>query len=156
MKIFKNLNFSEDFLNISILIKIFENLNLVKIFESCRFRSSFRKKISICVKLSKDPDFRQNFRKIAPLSKSLKISILEKIFEILRFWSICRKFRFWTKFSKNSDYGQNLWKFQVWSKSSKNLEFIWIISISVELSKNLNLCHSIEKSGFGSNFFFFK
>ena len=80
--------------------------------------------------------------------------ILLKIFEKYGFWSKFRKFRFWwrnttifvkffwTKFSKNTDYGQNSRKFRVWAWFLKNLDFIRNISILIQISENLDFGHN--------------
>ena len=65
-KIFENLNFGEDFRNISILFKLSENFSFGQNFRFLSILWNFRK-ISNYVKLSKNSDFGQYFKKIANL-----------------------------------------------------------------------------------------
>ena len=131
--------------------------------------SNFRK-ISIYVKLSKNPDFGQNFRKIAIFVKIEENFKFVKIFDTSQFYSKhldfgpnFQKSRFWSKLlkkswlkskfskyldfsQKNSDFGQNLWKSWYWSKFSKNPEFGQIFEKILLMSMN------IRKSRFWSYF----
>ena len=129
VKIFENLDFWEDFRNTSNLLKIVRNIDFWQNWRKFQIGHNFRK-TSILFEISRF------------WSKFPKMSIFVKVSKILNWCQTFEKSGFWWK-SKNSDFGQNWWKFQVSSKSSKNLNFIRSISILVQISENLD---------FGENF----
>ena len=69
------------FLQILVLVKISENVDLGQNLQICRFGS----------KISKNVDFGQNFRKYRFWWKLLKISNLVKFVEKSRLWSKCKE-----------------------------------------------------------------
>ena len=106
VKIFENLDFGEYFLNTSILVKIFENIDCGQNF----------RKIPILVKIVVDIDFGNFSQKERFCSKFADIKTFFIIFEKPRFYSQhlnfgpnIRKFRFWSKFLKNFGESQNFW-----------------------------------------------
>ena len=159
IKIFPNLDFGQDFRNISILVKTFEKfyfgensrkiLNVVKIWISVKifgnldfgqnFRiSRYRSKFSIIVDFGKrnfeNFDFGKKFRKIPILVKNFRKSRFPLILEYFDFIKSFRKPRF----------GLNFRTFQFLIKFSKNLDF------SQNFRKISILVEIFEKSRFWS------
>ena len=87
----KYLEFGWNFGKISILVEIFENFDLVKIFEKSRFWSKFSK-ILIFVKIFDHQYFVGNILKMSIL---VEISILVEVFENFDFGQSFRKSLFW-------------------------------------------------------------
>ena len=99
VKIIEDLDFGRNFQKISILVKFWKNLNYVKLSTNPDFGQNFGK-IAIFVKIFNSLDFGADSRNISIFVEiCYEIFIEVKIFEISRFWQ---------KFKKNTDFGQNL------------------------------------------------
>ena len=95
-KLPKNPHFGEIFREISILVKISKNLNYVKLSKNPDLGLNFFRKIAILVIIVQNLDFGEDFRNALILLKKN-----------------CWKYKFWTKFSKKSDFVKDSRKFQV-------------------------------------------
>ena len=127
------------FFKISILVKIFQNLN----------SGLNSRKISIFVKTFKILDFGKKKKKIVRYQYWSKFSnkkpILFPIFEKYQYWSnfIKKKSQFGWKFSKILTLVKKNWNLSILTKNLlKNLD----------LSKNFRIASIFEKSRFGSKF----
>ena len=136
VKIFGSVDFGQNFRKILISVKIFwkswhwskfsKNLYFSQDFRKSRFWSKFFK-ISISVK-------------ILGILDLCSILILAKIFKLSNFVKNCRKLsRFCQNFLKSC---QNFWKCWFWSKFSENIDF------SQNILKILALVEVFEKSWF--------
>ena len=134
VKIVEKFRFCSIFMEISILVKIDENLDFA---QNCRKCSQNFRKMSIWVKICKYFDFGQTCR---------KISSLVNIYGNLDFGQSLWISRFWSKLSWNLDLGQHFRKILIL------VNIFGRIDLGRNFPKILVLVQISEKCRFGSKF----
>ena len=103
-----NLDFGQTFWKILIEVKIFEVSGIWPKFTKIAILGKYLWKSQSWGRFSKYLDFVQTFRKFQFGQNFRIISILLKFSKNLKLYQTFEQFGFWSIFSKNSDFGQNL------------------------------------------------